>query len=232
MLNQVLLRLKEPVPASEIKWRVGNTNKNKYDAAKKNNKPLPTPRGMALAYVDARFVQDRLDWACGPMNWSAHSEVTDKGFMVTISIKNPETNEWVYKQDVAEFTDFEKFKGGFSDAFKRAAVHWGVCRELYTFDAKWVELDGYWNIPKETKEKLTASVAKPKWLTHPLREKLNERLENTTLEKVLESLSLDTNLMLNVEMAKILIDYSNEVLSDREALAAMLTEVLNDPTIK
>tara|TARA_R110000851_G_scaffold284617_1_gene438177 strand:- start:1290 stop:1529 length:240 start_codon:yes stop_codon:yes gene_type:complete len=39
--------------------------------------------------------------------------------------------EWVWKSDGAGETSIEGEKGGFSDAFKRAAVHFGYARELY-----------------------------------------------------------------------------------------------------
>jgi len=36
-----------------------------------------------------------------------------------------------WKYDAAPYTNIEALKGGHSDAFKRAAVHWGVARDLY-----------------------------------------------------------------------------------------------------
>jgi hypothetical protein len=49
-------RLAEPFPADAISWRVGSTTGDKS-------------KGMALAYLDARDVMDRLDRVCGPAGW-------------------------------------------------------------------------------------------------------------------------------------------------------------------
>jgi hypothetical protein len=42
-----------------------------------------------------------------------------------------ETYEWVWKWDTGEESSIEAGKGEFSDALKRAWVHWGVGRDLY-----------------------------------------------------------------------------------------------------
>lgn len=44
--------LRKPFDPASISWRVGSTTKDKT-------------KGMALAYIDARDVQDRLDAVCG-----------------------------------------------------------------------------------------------------------------------------------------------------------------------
>jgi len=51
-----LKKLFDPFPPSQVSWRVGATNKDKT-------------KGIALAYIDARDVMDRLDDVCGPENW-------------------------------------------------------------------------------------------------------------------------------------------------------------------
>ena len=38
---------------------------------------------------------------------------------------------WVWKQDIGVFSDIEGVKGSVSDSIKRAAVQWGVGRDLY-----------------------------------------------------------------------------------------------------
>lgn len=48
--------------------------------------------------------------------------------------------------DGAENTDIEPVKGGLSDAYKRAAVKWGIGRYLYDMEAAWVDVDS--NYPK------------------------------------------------------------------------------------
>lgn len=134
--------LHKPFPHSSIHWRVGSTTKDKT-------------RGMALAYLDARDVMERLDQVCGPENWSDSYTETHSGKTIcTISIRIDE--EWVSKADGAGDTDIEGVKGGISDAFKRAAVKWGIGRYLYSLQSPWVRLDKFKNIEKDEYAKLDA----------------------------------------------------------------------------
>lgn len=123
-----LTKLREPFPPERISWRVGSTTKDKS-------------RGMALAYIDARDVQDRLDDVCGIGNWQCrYSHATDKKTVCEIGIRSP-AGEWIWKADGAGDTDVEAEKGALSDAFKRSAVRWGIGRYLYDLDSPWVELE-------------------------------------------------------------------------------------------
>ncbi len=49
--------------------------------------------------------------------------------------------EWVWKADGAGQSDIEAEKGALSDAFKRAAVRWGIGRYLYHLPSPWVEIE-------------------------------------------------------------------------------------------
>lgn len=83
-----------------------------------------------LAYVDARVVQDRLDEAVGPMNWSTSMSVTGDHVVCDLAIKIGDI--WCHKSDGASFSPNDPSgKGAYSDAFKRAAVMWGIGRYLY-----------------------------------------------------------------------------------------------------
>ena len=116
--------LRAPFPPEEVHWRAGATNKE-------GNKAL------ALAYIDARAVMDRLDEVVGPMNWQdTFEEWKDGAVKAGIGVRND--SEWVWKFDGADDTNFEATKGGFSDAFKRAAVKWGIGRYLYQLPGVWV----------------------------------------------------------------------------------------------
>lgn len=102
-------------------------------------------KALALAYIDARDVMDRLDEVCGPGGWSDSYVETARGRVVcSIAIKTPDEG-WVTKSDGAGDTDVEGDKGGMSDAFKRAAVKWGIGRYLYRIPSVWA--------PCETTEK-------------------------------------------------------------------------------
>lgn len=121
-----LQKLKEPFPKEELNWRVGATTPDKK-------------KGLALAYIDARAVMDRLDEVCGPENWQRKYQQFGKDYVCEIGI-NIEGVGWVWKSDGASETDFEATKGGLSDAFKRAAVSWGIGRYLYKLGAIWVPI--------------------------------------------------------------------------------------------
>jgi hypothetical protein len=114
---------------SKVHWRA-QTLTSKADKA------------MALAYIDSRDVQERLDAVCGPQNWQAeHYDCGDGKLGCRIGIKVG--GEWVWKGDGAGNTDVEAEKGAFSSAFKRAAVLWGVGRYLYDLPAPWVPCETY-----------------------------------------------------------------------------------------
>ena len=48
------------------------------------------------------------------------------------SVWDQEKKQWIAKEDVGTESNVEREKGLASDSFKRAAVNWGVGRELYT----------------------------------------------------------------------------------------------------
>lgn len=114
-------------PADAVSWRVGSTTSDKT-------------KGMALAYIDSRDVQERLDAVVGPENWSDSYHETARGIMIcTLSICI--NGQWISKSDGAGATDVEAEKGIISDAFKRAAVKWGIGRYLYSLPSPWVEIE-------------------------------------------------------------------------------------------
>ena len=131
-MNTIEQKLKAPFPDKEVKWRVGSVS-------------IPKNKVQLLAYVDARAVQDRLDEVFGIEGWESHFQCIEKNFICTITCHFPDLNRpgetiSISKSDGAEQTDFEAWKGGISDAFKRAAVQFGVGRYLYASDAPWVEV--------------------------------------------------------------------------------------------
>jgi len=99
-------------------------------------------KALALAYLDARDVMDRLDEVCGPNNWQSEITETAKG-RVICRLGVRVNDEWVWKSDGAGDTAVEGEKGGISDALKRAAVHWGIGRYLYRLDAVWAPCETY-----------------------------------------------------------------------------------------
>lgn len=124
-----LYRLALPFPRAAVHWRVQG---KPFERDGKHS-------AMALAYLDARDVMDRLDDVCGPERWQSHFEETAKGRIICrISIDVTGQGNWVTKSDGAGDTDVEGEKGALSDALKRAAVSWGIGRYLYRLDSPWV----------------------------------------------------------------------------------------------
>lgn len=117
-------------PQASISWRAQHVTKD-------GNKAL------ALAYIDARDVMDRFDEVCGMAGWENSYPHANGKTVCSIGIKCGD--EWVYKADGAGDTDVEAEKGALSDAFKRAAVRWGVGRYLYddAFKNIWVPCESY-----------------------------------------------------------------------------------------
>lgn len=100
------------------------------------------PVAMGLAYMDARDVMDRLDSLCGPDGWQdTYSETQSGRVICTLTIRVG--NEWIGKSDGAGDTAVEGEKGGISDAFKRAAVKWGIGRYLYALETPWADCEAW-----------------------------------------------------------------------------------------
>lgn len=98
-----------------FKWRVQSSNQ--WGAS-------------CVAYIDARQVQDLFDEVVGAENWQCkYTELKGNLFCsIGVYIKD----RWVWKSDCGTESQVEKQKGESSDAFKRAAVMWGVGRFLYS----------------------------------------------------------------------------------------------------
>ena len=131
MTDDIFKRLAAPFLPSEVDWRVGPTNL----------KDANNPKGLALAYIDARTVMARLDAVCGPAGWQNRYVMEGTKTVCEIGVKCGE--EWIYKADGAGDSDMEAEKGALSDAFKRAAVRWGVGRYLYDVKSPWVAIRAF-----------------------------------------------------------------------------------------
>jgi hypothetical protein len=100
-------------------------------------------RCLAMAYVSARVVQDRLD-ELGVENWQdRYSIMPDGGVVCRLAIKIE--GKWITKTDVGSPSEQpdsgDRLKAAFSDALKRAAVKFGIGRYLYRLPAQWVDYD-------------------------------------------------------------------------------------------
>lgn len=94
-----------------------------------------------LLYKDARVDQNILDETFGQFNWKRSHQLIGDRLYCTVEIRDPETGEWIAKQDVGTESFTEPEKGQASDSFKRACFNWGIGRELYTAPFVWVPAD-------------------------------------------------------------------------------------------
>jgi len=127
-MSDIFTKLSAPFPGDRISWRLGSTNKEKT-------------RGLALAYIDARDVMERLDQVVGPGNWQNRYPHANGKTVCEIGLRIGD--DWVWKSDGAGDSDVEAEKGALSDAFKRAAVRWGIGRYLYDLASPWVEIEPF-----------------------------------------------------------------------------------------
>ena len=122
-MSDLLKKLREPFRKEELEFRVGATN---------NDKSM----GLALAYVQVRAIQNRLDELFGVDGWTVSYKEISAGFICSLSIKI--NDRWITKEDGAGMTEYESVKGGISNAFKRVASSgFGIGRYLYNAKKNW-----------------------------------------------------------------------------------------------
>ena len=101
-------------------------------------------RCLAMAYIDARLIQDRLDDVLGVENWEDGYKILPDG-SVMCRLRCKLGDRWITKTDVGSPSEQpdsgDRLKAAFSDALKRAAVKFGVGRYLYRLSAQWVDYD-------------------------------------------------------------------------------------------
>ena len=131
----LVAQLKQPIP---YQWRVQSRNKDKTKA-------------FCSAYIDARQVMDVLDTHC-LFGWQSDFKGIGGFIFAGIGITTG-TGIVVWRWDCgARVENDEKDqmyeqagKSAASDAFKRAAVQWGIGRFLYDLDMVTLKCDQYGN---------------------------------------------------------------------------------------
>jgi len=126
---RVAAALAAPFPAEAIGWKPQS---------------VQGTRALALAYIDARDVMDRLDAVLGIAGWQdSYSENFDGTVCCTLELRLG--GEWLSRCDVggeSEQKDAgDRKKAAYSDALKRAAVKFGIGRYLYSLPAVWADYD-------------------------------------------------------------------------------------------
>lgn len=110
-LEEIQIGLKKEIP---FKWRVQSFSKQK-------------PQATCVAYIDSRDVQDVLDANC---LWS--DRYYEENGMLFCEITIHADGREYKRSDTGSESQADKEKGHSSDAFKRAAVKFGVGRFLYS----------------------------------------------------------------------------------------------------
>ena len=132
--NDVWGRLAQPVAPDTIAWR-------------QDGRPIQRDgRFIArfVAYIEANTVRERLD-AVVPGEWDLTLELlpalpgasADEGTACTFKARLQVLG--VIREDVGTGKDY---KQAATDAFKRAAVRFGIAHELYAYEQNWVQMDG------------------------------------------------------------------------------------------
>lgn len=154
LFADVLKELKKPFDPKDVEWRIQKKSKD-------------GTKGMAMAYIDARAIANRLDEVVDRNlidGWSVDYRPIDmgtvkrqrrgfdteepiKGFICAITLYSG--GEKYTREDGANLTDFEAFKGGLSGAFKRAASAWGIGRYLYDLPVTWAPIDNWGNVVRK-----------------------------------------------------------------------------------
>jgi hypothetical protein len=134
---EIAQALHAPFPAEMVGWKAQATTRDGSKA-------------MAVAYIDARAVADRLDETVGPEHWCDHyvmlgEQRTANGPEIVVACRL--TVLGVTKEDVGSGEDY---KSAYSDAFKRAGVRHGIGRYLYSLDKQWVDFDAQKKQLKQT----------------------------------------------------------------------------------
>lgn len=176
-------KLTQPFGPEYVRWRIDRII----------NKDTDRPRGAAVPYIDARAVMDRLDDVCTGEGWM--TEMVGFGervacklsieFMKWVTLPDGSEelrNTWVSKMDGAGATDYEGDKGAFSDALKRAAVHWGIGRHLYQLDRIWVDVEPRGNsfvIAEHEKDRLDEIIARGIERRQPQEEEIGPEVPST-----------------------------------------------------
>jgi hypothetical protein len=127
--NAIQAALAAPFHPDEVGWKPQSVKGN---------------RALAVAYIDARTVQDRLDDVLGVGGWQDEYQILQDGSVVC-QLRLHLGGEWVTKTDVGSPSEQpdggDRLKAAFSDALKRAAIKFGVGRYLYSLPKQWCDFD-------------------------------------------------------------------------------------------
>ncbi len=127
LLAEVYADLCAPFPAELVELKPGATTQDKT-------------RALALAYIDARAYQDRLDEVIGPDSWQvAYRQLGDNALVCRLQVLG------IVREEIGECNDPKdpnRWTVASAQAFKRACSAFGLGRYLYSLGRQvWAEYD-------------------------------------------------------------------------------------------
>ncbi|WP_346891244.1 Rad52/Rad22 family DNA repair protein [Clostridium sp. UBA3887] len=220
--------LRKPFGENEVEWRVQSCGVS-------NNKPW----AMVLCYVQARAIQNRLDYVFGFDGWKVEYRTgsNDSNIICRISVKDSQ-GEWIYKEDGASESNVEPFKGGISGALKRCASSgYGIGRYLYNLTESFAECS--LEKPKDntgwkkavTKDKKTIYWKIPKLPTWALPSSISDR-EIKELTKLASTAGISEDVIKQVIEKDFGVKEIKELSSDQYEQVYMRLSKKCDPTNK
>ena len=150
--SNIWAALAAPLPTGVISWR-------------QDGRPVARDgRFFArfVAYIEANTVRERLDTVV-PGEWDLTLDLlpvlpaTEEGEGSLCSFKARLQILGVIREDVGTGRDY---KQAATDAFKRAAVRFGIAHELYAYEQNWIEMDGDGRYAKPLEDPATAYARK------------------------------------------------------------------------
>lgn len=181
-------------PAQEIRWKPQALTKD-------------GSRALAVAYIDARQVQNRLDDVLGVTGWQDEFSFLPDG-AVTCKLSVRINGEWITKMDVGgkseQPDEGDQMKAAFSDALKRVAVKFGIGRYIYSLPHAWAQWD-------QQNRKFCQEPHLPRWavpLSPEQRKKLHVlyREANYSPEQLYKETGVVSSKFLSAEAASYLIE--------------------------
>lgn len=129
-LDAVVGQLRRPFPPESVKFKVQTNPKQRQGGA--------WSKGLVVAFIDARNVSERLNQVVGA-EWSTRfvPSPVGSGIVCELTVMGATRADVGFSQDVS--TDIG-VKTAYSDALKRAAVHFGVGAFLYSLPRMFVDV--------------------------------------------------------------------------------------------
>jgi hypothetical protein len=129
-VKAIAAELARPFKAEDVHWKAQTTTKDKK-------------RALAVPYLTARNVMDRLDQVLGLDGWQ--DQYQEAGSAVVCTLRCRFGDVWIQRSDAGGMAESieegDKLKSACSDALKRAAVKFGIGRYLYDVAGEWCDFD-------------------------------------------------------------------------------------------